>query len=180
MTGGSDDGSAADHGSGDGARPRRDDEADGPERRVQSSRRPPVREGREHLWRFLRTLVGLLLLSWLLSALFAPPDPFTFLIALVPQWVLAVPLAWYLVYRDGYDRLRASGLYSPRVPAAQALAAFVAVAVVLKVVTTFALNAAVGNRSYAVDVGLSVLALAVAYALVYVGSPGGSSENAGE
>ncbi|PSP74883.1 hypothetical protein BRC81_17045 [Halobacteriales archaeon QS_1_68_20] len=167
MSGGADDGPAADEGSRDADRPRRvgdEGDTDYPGERS----RPPVREGREHLWRFLRTLVGLFLLSWLLAALFSPPDPFTFLIALVPQWLLAVLLAWFLVYRDGYDRLRASGLYSPSVPAAQALAAFVAVAVVLKVGTTFALDFSLGTRSYAADVGVSALALAVAYALVYV------------
>lgn len=144
---------------------RSDDRRDGTG--ITSSR---VREGYEQHWRSLRTLVGLLLLGTLLAALFAPPHPGVFLAVLVPSWLLALALAWYLVYRDGYERLRASRLYEPSVSPAQALSAFVVVAVVLKAVGTLALDVGVGPRSYVVDAALSVGALAVAYALVYLGT----------
>lgn len=128
-----------------------------------------VRPGRERAWRFLRTLVGLLLVAWLVAALVAPPDPTAFLAWLVPAWAAAFPAAWYLVYRDGYATLRTSDRYAPGLPAGTALASFVVVALGLKLAATLALNAAVGDRAHLLDVGVSLLALATAAVAVYGG-----------
>lgn len=127
---------------------------------------------RERLERFLRTLVGLLLVGWLLAALVAPPDPFTFLLYLAPLWVLAVPVAAHLVYRGGYEQLRASGLYDPGLPAATAAALFVGVVVVLKVGLTLAGNAVLDRDAvgHATGVVLSAIALVAGYLFVYTGA----------
>lgn len=128
-----------------------------------------VRPGRERAWRFLRTLVGLLLVAWLVAALLAPPDPMAFLAWLVPTWAASFPAAWYLVYRDGYAVLRASDRYAPGLPAGTALASFVLSALALKLVATLALDATVGDRAHLLDVGVSLIALAAAAVAVYGG-----------
>lgn len=131
---------------------------------------PPVKEGKEQAWRFLRTLSGVLLVAWLLPAMVAPPDPFTFFLWLVPSWSVGILLAVWLVYRDGFSKLAASNLYSPGLAAGRALAFFVGTTLALKLVFTFLTNVLVGSRPYEVDVGLSVVALALAYLAVYQGA----------
>lgn len=119
--------------------------------------------------RFLRTLVGLLLVAWLLAALFSPPDPSTFLLYLVPGWVLATVGAAWLVYAGGYRTLRESPAYNPRAPASRATAAFVGVAVVLKVVLTAGADLLLGEAAVGHGEGLvvSAMALVVAYVAVF-------------
>jgi uncharacterized membrane protein len=121
--------------------------------------------------------VGLFLLTWLLVSFLSadlgpalsPPTVSVFLIGLVPLWVASVPVAWYLVYRDGYRRLRDSDWYDPNVPAARALSAFVVVSVVLKVALTLLAAVLIGSRPYAADFGVSLIVLGVAYAVVLGG-----------
>ena len=139
------------------------------------SRQRAAREGKERLWRWLRTLIGLWLLTWVLAALFVPPDPTVFLVVLVPLWVISVPVAWYLIYRGGDKRLRASELYTPTVSPTQALSAFVVVTLVLKIGGTVALNVGIGPRPYVADAAVSVVSLAVSYTLVYL-TPFGRSD----
>lgn len=55
---------------------------------------------------FLVDLVVLWAVVFVLGAILAPPDPFTQLFTVGPFLLLAVPVAWWLAYRDGYERLR--------------------------------------------------------------------------
>ncbi|MEF8774286.1 MAG: hypothetical protein V5A23_02150 [Halobacteriales archaeon] len=150
-----------------------------------------AREGKEETWLFLRTLVGLLLVGWLLAALFSPPRPLSFLVVVAPLWLLAAVGAWWLHARDGYARLRASPLYAPGLSAARALGIFVLMAAALKFGGTFLLDAlvesqsgyvavapgetvpsgktAVSDRPLFYDLAVSAVALAAASLAVYRG-----------
>ncbi|ELY71535.1 DUF7534 family protein [Natrinema versiforme] len=55
--------------------------------------------------RFLRTTVVLWILAVVLSAIVAPPDPFTQLLYTVPLLVLAPGLSYLLSYRGGFEYL---------------------------------------------------------------------------
>jgi hypothetical protein len=125
---------------------------------------------KEAAGRFLRTLLGLFTVSWVVVALVAPPDPFTFLLWLVPSWVLATVVATVLAYGGGYDYLRASDLYDPGVKTSSATGAFVILAVVLKLLFTFAADLVLGAATvgYAEGVAAGVVALVVAYVVVFV------------
>lgn len=125
---------------------------------------------KEAAGRFLRTLLGLFTVSWVVVALVAPPDPFTFLLWLVPSWVLVTMLAAALAYGGGYDYLRNSDLYDPGVETSSATGAFVILAVALKLLFTFVANLALGASAvgYAEGVAVGVVALVVAYAVVFV------------
>lgn len=158
------------------------------------SRSPGVRgarEGKEETWLFLRTLVGLLLVGWLLAALFSPPQPLSFLVVVAPLWLLAAVGAWWLHARGGFARLRASPLYAPGLSAARALGIFVLLAAALKFGGTLLLDAviesqpgyvtvapgetappgktAVSDRPLSYDLAVSAVALAAAYLAVYRG-----------
>lgn len=128
---------------------------------------------KERFGRFLRSLLGALTVAWLAVALAAPPDPFTFLLGLVPAWVLGTAVAAWLVYGDGWQRLSASGLFRPALRTSTATLAFVLVAVALKVAATAAANAALGASSvgYTVGVGTSAVAVLLAYAAVFLTGP---------
>ncbi|WP_255197946.1 DUF7534 family protein [Halorarius litoreus] len=55
---------------------------------------------------FLAWVAVLWVGTFLGAALGAPPDPLTQLYVLVPGLLLALPLAYWLSYRDGMERLR--------------------------------------------------------------------------
>lgn len=131
--------------------------------------------------RFLRALLGLLTVSWLLAALVAPPDPFTFLLLLVPGWLLAVLGALWLVYAGGYEVLRESAAYTPRAPAARATAAFVVLTLASKLALTFGGNLLFGRATVGYGEGLltSAMAVVVAYVLVFWAGVLGGLGNAG-
>lgn len=125
---------------------------------------------RARVGRFLRTLVGLLTVAWLVIAVLAPAAPFTFLLWLVPAWVFAMLAAVALELTDGYRRLRNSPFYTPGTEASTATAVFVAVTIVLKLGLTFAADLALGADAVGYEEGLlaGLLALAVAYVLVFL------------
>lgn len=55
---------------------------------------------------FLLWVAGLWALTYVGAALGTAPDPFSQPFVLAPGLVLAIPLAYWLVYRGGLDRLR--------------------------------------------------------------------------
>jgi hypothetical protein len=55
---------------------------------------------------FLLWVAALWALTYVGAALGTAPDPFSQLFVLAPGLVLALPLAYWLVYRGGLDRLR--------------------------------------------------------------------------
>ncbi len=55
--------------------------------------------------RFVATVLGVLFFAQLIDGLFIPPDPFTQLLFIGPVIVVALPVAYYLSYRGGYERL---------------------------------------------------------------------------
>ena len=153
-----------------------DNDSDGRERPVRKKRERQVvrtertvREGKEAAWLFLRTLSGVLLAAWLLTALFAPPNPLTFSIWLAASWSVGTLIAIWLAYYDGYQTLADSTLYRPALGSSRSLVAFVAGTIVVKTGGTFVLNMFFGTRPYLFDAGLSVFALALAYGLFYGG-----------
>lgn len=101
----------------------------------------PARPGYEDVWLFLRAVTGLLVVGWTAAALLSPPDPAVTTALAVLAGLAAVPAAWWLVYRDGYDALRASPHYRPGVPAARTVVTAVVVAVLVKLVGGAALDA---------------------------------------
>jgi hypothetical protein len=125
---------------------------------------------RERVGQFLRALVGLFTVAWLVVALFSPPDPFTFLVGLVAGWVVAVPVAAWLVFAGGYRTLRASPAYAPRTSASRAAGSFVLLAVALKLLLTGVANVLLGADAvgYGVGAAVSGVALVVAYAAVFL------------
>lgn len=125
---------------------------------------------KERFGRFLRAVLGLFTVGWLLAAVVAPPDPFTFLLLLVATWVAGTAAAVWLVYRGGYGTLVDSPLYRPRAPAAWATGGFVALAIALKLAFTFAADLLLGAAAVGLAEGVvaGVLAVAVAYAAVFV------------
>lgn len=125
---------------------------------------------RERVGRFLRTLLGLLTVAWLAVAVVVPPDPYSFMLWLVPAWVLALFAAVAMELAHGYWHLRNSPLYRPGVEASTATVVFVGVTLALKALLTLLADlvfgtAAVGHREGAVA---GVLALALSYVLVFV------------
>lgn len=57
------------------------------------------------LSRFVVTVLVALMLSFVLAALLSPPDPFSQLTITGLLMVIALPLAYYLSYRGGYESL---------------------------------------------------------------------------
>ena len=55
---------------------------------------------------FVTAMVVFLSFSLFIAALISPPDPFTQLIYAVPLIALSIPVAYWLAYRDGYERLQ--------------------------------------------------------------------------
>lgn len=55
---------------------------------------------------FLVWVAALWVLTYLAASLGTTLDPFSQLYVLAPGFLLAVPLAYWLVYRGGLDRLR--------------------------------------------------------------------------
>lgn len=151
----------------------------------------PARPGREGAWEFVRTLLGLWLLAWLLAALFSPPHPLPFLVATALLWVLATVAAWWLVAGDGFARLRASPHYAPGLPAGRTLVLFLAVALAVKLGGTLLVDelvraqpgyvvvpprqavpvgkTAVRDRPYGYDLLVSLVAVGSGYVLVVRG-----------
>lgn len=130
---------------------------------------------RERVGRFLRTLLGFLTLAWLVVAVLAPPNPFTFLLWLVPAWGLALIAAVALELTDGYRRLRTSRFYAPGVEASTATVVFVASTLVLKAGLTLVADLVLGGDAvgYREGVVTGFVALVVAYLLVFrVGAVG--------
>jgi hypothetical protein len=60
---------------------------------------------RSRLEEFVVTTLLIQTISLTFGALFSPPDPFAQLYWAAPLFVLAPPVAYWLVYRDGWDRL---------------------------------------------------------------------------
>jgi Sec-independent protein secretion pathway component TatC len=55
--------------------------------------------------RFLTTLLALLAGAFVVAAVASPPDPFTQLLYAGALAVVSLPLAYWLVYRGGAERL---------------------------------------------------------------------------
>lgn len=125
---------------------------------------------RERVGRFLRTLLGLFTVAWLVVAVLAPPDPLVFLLWLVPAWTLAFVAALALELTGGYRRLRGSRFYAPGVETSTATIVFVLVALVLKVALTLVADLALGatNVGYREGAITGILALVAAYVLVFL------------
>jgi len=125
---------------------------------------------KQRVGRFLRALLGLFTVAWVVVAAVSPPDPFSFLLGLVPAWVVATGVAAWLVYGGGYRRLRGSRLYAPGAPTSTATGVFVLLAVALKVALTFVANVLLGapRVGYAEGAVAGVLALMLAYLAVFV------------
>ena len=124
---------------------------------------------KERFGRFLRAVLGLMTVAWVLVALASPPDPFTFLLYLVPAWVLATVGAIWLVYAGGYGTLRRSAAYNPRTSASRATGVFVLLVLALKVALTFGANLLLGQGAVGYAEGLlaSAVAIVVAYVVVF-------------
>ena len=56
-----------------------------------------------HLRAFVVTLLALDALVVVVGTYLLPPDPFAQLVLLGPLLLLAPVVAWWLVYRDGFD-----------------------------------------------------------------------------
>lgn len=123
---------------------------------------------REQFGQFLRTVVKLFLLVFVFAALLSPPDPVTFTFVVVPGWIVAIPVAYYLVYRDGYAEMQASDAYRPGPLAGRTAVWFAGTALVLKIVLSLALGA-VFTPGRAVGLFVSLFVLLVSYVLVYQG-----------
>lgn len=125
---------------------------------------------RDRFGLFLRTLVGLLLVDWMVVAMVAPPDPLTFLVWLVPGWVGVFPVAAYLVYFDGYRKIRESPFYQPGdVRPSRTVVWFVVFVLVAKAAFTAVDRFLFGTQSHAVGVAASIAALVAGYVFVYQG-----------
>lgn len=125
---------------------------------------------RERFGQFLRTVVKLFLLVFVVAALLSPPEPLAFTLALVPGWLVAFPVAYYLVYRDGYDAVRASDAYRPGPLAGRTTVSFAAIALGLKVGLSLFYDAVVPlAHTRAESLFISLVALVAGYLLVYQG-----------
>lgn len=125
---------------------------------------------RERFGQFLRTVVKLFLLVFVVAALLSPPEPLTFSLILVPGWILAFPAAYYLVYRDGYAAVQASVAYRPGPLAGRTTVWFAAIALGLKIGLTVFYEVAVPLAlTRAESLFISVVALLVGYVVVYQG-----------
>ncbi|MBC9985217.1 hypothetical protein E4P24_02360 [Haloferax sp. AS1] len=60
-----------------------------------------------HLRAFVVTLLALDALVVVVGTYLLPPDPFAQLVLLGPLLLLAPVVAWWLVYRDGFERVQA-------------------------------------------------------------------------
>ncbi|AKU06571.1 MULTISPECIES: DUF7534 family protein [Haloferax] len=60
-----------------------------------------------HLRAFVVTLLALDALVVVVGTYLLPPDPFTQLFLVGPLLLLAPVVAWWLVYRDGFERVQA-------------------------------------------------------------------------
>lgn len=132
---------------------------------------PSERPGdREQVGQFLRTVVKLFLLVFVVAALLSPPEPLAFTLLLVPGWIAAFPAAYYLVYRGGYEEVRASDAYRPGPLAGRTTVWFAGVALGLKVALT-AFYEVVLPLAYtrAESLFVSLVALVAGYVLVYQG-----------
>ncbi len=55
--------------------------------------------------RFVVTVVGATMVIFTLSAILAPPDPFTQLLAVGLLVIITLPIAYYLSYRGGFGSI---------------------------------------------------------------------------
>lgn len=125
---------------------------------------------RERVGRFLRTLLGLLTVAWLVVAVLAPPDPAAFMLWLVPSWVLALVAAVTLELTSGYRRLQNARFYAPGVESSTATMVFVVLTLLLKAGLTLLADLAFGGAAvgYREGIAAGILALALSYVLVFV------------
>lgn len=114
-------------------------------------------------------LAKLFLLAFVVAAVLSPPEPLYFTAILIPAWVVAFPLAYFLIYRGGYASVRASRLYQPGPLAGGTTSWFAGTALALKIALSLFVGLAVGGLPYAIDLLLSIGILGVSYALVYQG-----------
>ena len=125
---------------------------------------------RKRFGQFLRTVVKLFLLVFVLAALLSPPEPLTFTVSIVLGWVLAFPVAYQLIYRDGYAAVYASDLYRPGPLAGRTTVWFAGTALGLKVALTVFYEVAVPLAlTRAESLFISIIALVVSYIVVYQG-----------
>lgn len=125
---------------------------------------------RRRFGQFLRLVVKLFLIVFTLAALLSPPDPISFTLLLVPGWVLAIPVAYYLIYRGGYAALRASPWYNPGSLAGRTTVWFAGTAFGLKIALTLLYEFAIPlAQTPATGPAISILSLGLAYVLVYQG-----------
>lgn len=60
----------------------------------------------DRLRQFTRILIGLIVLVFVIGAIALPPDPFTQIYYALPMILLSLILAYWLVYQNGYQRIR--------------------------------------------------------------------------
>ena len=128
---------------------------------------------RKRVGQFLRTVAKLFLLVFTVAAVISPPEPIVFALLLVPGWIVAFPLAYYLVYRDGYAAVRASDVYRPGPLVGQTTTWFAATVFGLKIALTLFYEFVIPlPLTRAEGLFISLVALAVGYAFVYQGGWG--------
>lgn len=60
----------------------------------------------DRLRQFIQTLIGLIVLVFVIGASALPPDPLTQIYYALPMILLSLILAYWLVYQNGYKRIR--------------------------------------------------------------------------
>ena len=139
--------------------------------RVQKKARQPEHAlDRQRFGQFLRTVAKLFLLVFVVAALLSPPEPLAFMLLLVPGWIMSVPAAYYLIYRDGYAAVRTSDAYRPGPLTGRTVVWFTGTALGLKIALMLFYEAVVPLAlTRAESFFISVVALVVGYVLVYLG-----------
>lgn len=67
----------------------------------------PVEDGPDDRTQFVALTASLWLSAFVVTAVLTPPDPVTQLVSVVPFLVVSPLLAYWLVYRNGAERLQA-------------------------------------------------------------------------
>lgn len=134
------------------------------------ARKPNERVDRRRAGQFIETLLRLFLVTFVVAAVVSPADVLPFVAIVIGGWLLSLPVAVWLVYRGGRDDLVRSAYYAPGALAGRRLVLWFAATALLAKIAFLAL-AAVATLPPGPTGGalLGLLALGVAYAMVYRG-----------